>query len=94
MPATTPDARWASGDSSANPKIVSSFGNDAPTVRGNAGYAPMQALNLEIDPNAWELQNHDLQRLLGHACEYRKAIKEKKMRSRVVFMAQKKRKSF
>lgn len=73
MPASAPiDARWASGDSSGNPKIVSSQGaNDAPTVRGNTGSLPfMQPLNLEIDPNAWELKNHDLHQFIGTACEY------------------------
>lgn len=72
MPGTPVDARWASGDSSGNPKIVSSFGaNDAPTVRGNlTGVPSMQPLNLDIDPNAWELKNHDLQQLLGNACKY------------------------
>lgn len=73
MPATTPvDARWASGDSSGNPKIVSSQGaNNAPTVRGDSALlSSMQPLNLEIDPNAWELKNHDLHQFLGNACEY------------------------
>lgn len=72
------DARWASGDSSGNPKIVSSFqnSNDAPSVRGFSGSAQkMQPLNLEIDPNAWELKNYDLQQLLGNGREYWKAIK-------------------
>lgn len=74
---TSAEARWASGDSNGNPKIVSSFQgpNDAPTVRGNHGSLPtMQPLNLDIDPNAWELKKPDLQQLLGNACEYRKAI--------------------
>lgn len=70
MPTPMADARWGSGDSS--PKIVSSQGgNEPPTVRGiNSTSTPqMQPLNLEIDPNAWELKNHDLQRLLGNSCE-------------------------
>jgi hypothetical protein len=74
MPGTPQvDARWASGDSSGNPKIVSSFQgpNDPPTVRGgSSGSVPsmmMQPLNLDIDPNAWELKNHDLQRLIGNS---------------------------
>lgn len=76
MPGTPAEARWASADSSGNPKIVSSFANDPPAVRGSLGTgASMQPLNLEVDPNAWELKDHDLQRLLGGACEYRKAIK-------------------
>lgn len=73
-PGPTPvDARWASGDSSGNPKIVSSFQGsaDAPKVRGYSGFnQKMQPLNLEIDPNAWELKNYDLQQLLGNGCEY------------------------
>lgn len=71
MPGTPAEARWASADSSGNPKIVSSFANDPPAVRGTLGSAAaMQPLNLEVDPNAWELKDHDLQRLLGGACEY------------------------
>lgn len=77
-PGAPVDARWASGDSSGNPKIVSSFqgANGAPTVRGYSGsHQKMQPLNLEIDPNAWELKNYDLQQLLGNVREYRKLIK-------------------
>lgn len=75
MPVTPVDARWASGDSNGNPKIVSSFVNNPPTVRGGTGPAPsMQPLNLEIDPNAWELKNPDLQQMLGNFCEYRVAF--------------------
>lgn len=73
MPSTTPiDARWASGDSSGNPKIVSSNGaNGAPTVRVNsASLSTMQQLNLDIDPNAWELKDHYVQQLIGNVCEY------------------------
>lgn len=70
MPGTPADARWSSGDSNGNPKIVSSFANDPPTVRGNASaFSPMQPLNLEIDPNAWELKSQNLQQLLGNTCE-------------------------
>src|SRR4051812_2208591 len=62
MPNTPIDARWSSGDSNGNPKIVSSFANDPPTVRGNySASSQMQPLNLDIDPNAWELKNHNLQ---------------------------------
>ena len=66
MPATpTVDARWASGDSSGNPKIVSSFQNNPPMVRGGDGLSPfMLPLNLEIDPNAWDLKGHDLQQFV------------------------------
>lgn len=90
MPGTTPvDARWASGDSSGNPKIVSSSRgpNDAPTVRTNNGLLPsMQPLNLDIDPNAWELKNPDLQQLLGNVCEYRKGIKILRDRNAIWFL--------
>lgn len=74
MPGTPVDARWASGDSSGNPKIVSSFQgpNDPPMVRGNLGSAALQPLNLEIDPNAWELKSHERHRLFGGDCEYRR----------------------
>lgn len=79
IPGSTPiDARWASSDSNGNPKIVSSFqgANNGPTVRGFSGSTQsMQPLNLEIDPNAWELKNYDLQQMLGNGCEYRQPIK-------------------
>lgn len=71
MPATpTVDARWASGDSSGNPKIVSSFqnSNHPPTVRGFEGTSSFsQPLSLEIDPNAWELNGQNLQHFI---CEW------------------------
>lgn len=71
MPGTPVDARWASGDSSGNPKIVSSSVNDAPAVRSGSLTSSMQPLNLEIDPNAWELKTtQDLRSYLGSGCEY------------------------
>lgn len=73
QPGTPVDARWASGDSSGNPKIVSSFQgpNNPPAVRGSSGPTySLQPLNLEIDPNAWELRNYDMHMLLGNSCEY------------------------
>lgn len=78
-PGTPVDARWAtaSGDSSGNPKIVSTNGPPVVRTTGNSGSVLMQPLNLDIDPNAWELKTYDrsdLHRLLGSACEYWKAI--------------------
>lgn len=65
----TQDARWSSGESS-NPKIVSSaFTNDAPMVRGNSGMS-LTPLSIDVDPNAWELKEFDLQRLIGTNGEY------------------------
>lgn len=68
------DARWGSGGSSGSPIIVSSLHdgqttpNEPPKVRTiNMPQMPMmQPLNLDVDPNAWELKNVDLQRLLGN----------------------------
>lgn len=63
-PTTTQDARWSSGESS-NPKIVSSaFTNDAPMVRGNSGMS-LTPLSIDVDPNAWDLKEFDIQRLIG-----------------------------
>ncbi|CAG9812273.1 unnamed protein product [Chironomus riparius] len=58
------DARWSSGES-GNPRIVSLGHNGAPMVRGNSNNSPMAPLNVDIDPNAWDLKTHDLQRLVG-----------------------------
>lgn len=59
-----PDARWSSGES-GNPKIVSSaFTNEPPMVRGGSG-SVMTPLSVDVDPNAWDLKELDLQRLLG-----------------------------
>jgi hypothetical protein len=49
------DARWSSGDSSG-PRIISSLVNNNGRVT-NSQF--MQPLNVEVDPNAWELQNFD-----------------------------------
>lgn len=74
-PGAPVDARWASGES-GNPKIVSSFqGSNGPPLvrRGSGGSQLMQPLNLDIDPNAWELKNYDrsdLHRLMSNASEY------------------------
>jgi hypothetical protein len=56
------DARWSSGDS-GNPKIVSS---EPPMVRSlGGGGGMMTPLNIDVDPNAWDLKHHELQRLVG-----------------------------
>lgn len=64
---TPVEARWASGDSRGNPKIVAN--NEPPIVHNSGSSLPlMQPLNLDIDPSTWELKSPDLHRLLG--CEY------------------------
>lgn len=59
------DARWSSSES-GNPKIVSiGSKNDPPMVRGLSSNSQLTPLAVDIDPNAWELKNYDLQRLGG-----------------------------
>lgn len=55
------DARWSSGDSSG-PRIISSLVNNVNSNNGGRSGANsqfMKPLNVEVDPNAWELQNFD-----------------------------------
>lgn len=77
-PLLSTDARWSSGESS-NPKIVSSaftnsnsnnFNNEAPLVRTGSGGMSMMPLSIDCDPNAWELKEFDMQRIVGGNCEF------------------------
>ena len=67
------EARWASADSTSmeSPKIVASYRgmkNEAPRVRSATNDSTsMLPLNLECDPNAWDLESHEM---LGNICKY------------------------
>lgn len=76
-----PDARWSSGESS-NPKIVSSAfttNNEAPMVRTGSGGGgmSMMPLSIDVDPNAWDLKEIDMQRLIGTNGEFFNAFELK-----------------
>lgn len=66
------EARWASADSTSmeSPKIVASYRgmkNEAPRVRSATNdSSSMLPLNLECDPNAWDLESHEM---LGNICK-------------------------
>lgn len=66
------EARWASADSTSmeSPKIVASYRgmkNEAPRVRSATNDSTsMLPLNLECDPNAWDLESHEM---LGNNCK-------------------------
>lgn len=64
VPNAQADARWSSGDLNS-PKIITSSAKDQPNIRSainntsGASNPFMQPLNVEVDPNAWDLQNFD-----------------------------------
>lgn len=64
VPNAQADARWSSSDLNS-PKIITSSAKDQPNIRSainntsGASNPFMQPLNVEVDPNAWDLQNFD-----------------------------------
>lgn len=62
VPNAQADARWSSGGDSNGPKIITSTAQQRSAINKSSSSASnsfMQPLNVEVDPNAWELQNFD-----------------------------------